>query len=522
MSKRPNVLLLFSDQHKASVMGDHPDVATPHLDRLAAGGTQFSRAYCQDAVCVPSRCSLFSGLYPRTFGSFDFRHMKGCYNDLSPYYAPMLDGAAPIQQVFQQQGYATAAFGKRHMHEPCDRGWDVSASHLPDESPDDNYSLWVKGLGYGDEAARDWAAELGQGLDGTLIDGKKDQFALLATRESRLPAHATMEAFTAMRTRQFLEERSRDQQPFFCYSSFYRPHQPYTPLKKFWDRHDRSRWGKGTNAGDAIRMPSTLREDTALLPPMMRSWFDGKNRVWRLDLARENEQLYRDYVSAYYALVEEIDSHVGAILGDLADLGLADDTIVVYASDHGDFVGSHGMVEKCAGGHNVFEDTLRVPMIFRWPGQIRGNAVCEDLAELVDIYPSLLRLCGVSSPPQTLDGKSLADTLRQGTRIDREFCVSENWSQATVITKRYKLGHWRNPFDPAIHFDFRGFGDMLFDREEDPDETNNIFRLAPASLRSKLAGMLESWDGEHPFNPPAMPDKLRPMLEATFAACTKD
>lgn len=523
MNKRPNVLFLFSDQHKASVMGveNHPDVATPHLDQLAAGGTRFSRAYCQDGICVPSRCSLFSGLYPRTFGGFDFRSMDGFYNELAPYYSPVLDEASPIQENFQRQGYTTAAFGKRHLYEPCDRGWDALASHLPEESPDDNYSRWVNDLGFADAEARDWAAELGQGRDGTLINGKKDQFALMATRESRLPDHATMEAFTAMRTRRFLGERSRDRVPFFCFSSFYRPHQPYTPLKTFWDRHDRSRWGRGTNSGDAIQMPASLRGDPDGLPPLLKTWFEGRNRVFRLDLARQDEQLYRDFVSAYYALVEEIDSHIGSILGDLEDLGLADDTIVVYASDHGDFAGSHGMVEKCARGHNVYEDTLRVPLIFRWPGRIRENVVCGDLAELVDVYPTLLQLCGLSAPPQNLEGKSLADTLREGRGIDREFSVSENWVQATVITKRYKLGHWRKPADPSIHLDFRDCGDMLFDLQADPGETRNIFQNAPAAVRTRLAAHLDAWDAAHPLNPPGVSNELRKQLEAHVANCSR-
>ena len=519
---RPNILLLFSDQHKASVLGceGHPDVATPHLDALARDGTRFSRAYCQDAICVPSRCSMLTGLYPRSFGSMDFRHMAGNHNDLAPYFAPTLWESDPMQKIFQDAGYATAAFGKRHLYEPCDTGWDTTASHLPDESPSDDYLGWIQGRGLSREAAEDWAAELGQGLDGTLIDGKTDQFAPLATRASRLPDDATMEAFTASRTRQFLRERSKDSQPFFCWSSFYRPHQPYTPLPRYWDRHDRTRWGRGTNAGDALFMPGTLREDPAKLPPFLRGWFHGRNRVWCLDQARQDEQLYRNYISAYYALVEEIDHHVGAILSDLDALGMAENTIVLVASDHGDFVGSHGMVEKCSAGHNVYEDTLRVPLIVRWPGKVREGAVRADLTELVDLYPTLIDLCQLPAPRQSLDGRSLARTLCNGEPVGRSYCVSENWAQATVITERFKLGHWKAPDDAGIHFDFREFGDMLFDLERDPGETRNIFSTVPEVLRVELMHLLAEWEEKHPLRRPTMPPGLRELLESILRGWT--
>jgi arylsulfatase A-like enzyme len=418
-----------------------------------------------------------------------------------------------MQAHFRNAGYTTAAFGKRHLYEPCDRGWDHTASHLLGESPGAEYDSWVSAAGFGREAALDWAAELGTAQDGSLINGQADRFALLATRASALPPHMTMEAFTAERTKAFLRDCAASNQPFFCWSSFYRPHQPYTPLPSYWARHDRSEWGAGTNHGSAIAMPETLRTDPAEVPPYLRAWCEGTNRVWRIDLARANEQLYRDYVSAYYALVEEVDAHCGDILALLDELGLARDTIVIYASDHGDFAGAHGMVEKCSAGHNVYEDTLRVPLILRLPDRIQQGVERSDLVELVDLYPTLVDLCDLEQPPHALEGRSLAGTLENGSAVGREYCVSENWVQSTVITDRYKLGRWREPVDPSLHFDFREFGDMLYDRIEDPLETNNIIGDAPG-IRADLERKLAAWEAEHPLNLPDVPEVTRKRFEA--------
>jgi arylsulfatase A-like enzyme len=485
--QKPNVLVLFTDQHKASVLSceDHPDVATPHLDRLAAEGARFSRAYCQDAICVPSRCSLFSGLYPRTLGVLD--NSGG---------SQVIDQVVPVQQAFRQAGYRTAAFGKRHLRGACDDGWDVAASHMFRESPDDNYVTWIQEQGLSQEFAHDWAAEFGRGPTGSPEQELEIPFAILGTRESRLPDGTTMEAYTAHRTRTFLAQCAHEKVPFFCFSSYYRPHQPYTPLAKYWRRHDRSRWGAGTNRGEALSRPATLGESPENLPPILQGQFQGENRVWRLDRAREDEQLYRDYISAYYALVEEIDDHVGGVLATLKELGLAQNTIVVYTADHGDFCGAHGMIEKCAAGHNVYEDTLRVPLIVHWPAEIAPR-LYDGLVELVDLYPTLLNLCGLSAPECAwpLQGRSLAGVLAGGaSAVERPYIVSENWTQATVLTPKYKLGAWIDP-GPGYAVDFRGrFPDLLFDRQDDPLETQNLIgQPRVAGAERTLRGHLRHW-----------------------------
>jgi len=184
-------------------------------------------------------------------------------------------------------------------------------------------------------------------------------------------------------------------------------------------------------------------------------------------------------VAYYYALTSEVDACVGRIMDGLDRLGLSDDTIVIYTSDHGEFVAAHGMVEKCALGHNVYEDTLRVPLIVAWPKRFLEGAVNKSLVELVDLYPTLMDLLNLKRPKDAreLPGKSLIPSLTENKPTGRKYAVSENWNQATVITERYKLGLWIDP-GPIPRYKRRDnrqrFPNQLFDREIDPKETNNL------------------------------------------------
>lgn len=461
LKRKPNILLLFSDQHQADCMGfqNHPDVITPNLDELANSGTVFNRAYCQDGVCVPSRMSLMTGLYPRRLGIL--------HNDDN---SSVMDEVVSLPSVLKQNGYCTAAFGKRHLKGAADLGWDYHRGHSKDETPGNSYWEWIEQHGYLDEFLSDWGAEF----------GGKYPAADLGTRISKLPENMTMEAFSAQQTIAFLREQKNRDKPFFCWTSFYRPHQPYNAQKRFLDMYDYSSWGSGTAKDDAIKKPATLNQSPDALPPALKEWHEGKNKVWRLDKAARDEQLWRFYIASYYALITEIDHHIGAIMKALEEEGLLENTIVVYTSDHGDFVGRHGMIEKCALGHNIYEETLRVPLIVSCPGRIQQGRTIHELAEMFQLYPTLLELADIERPRAThaIDAVSLAAVLLGGKPSKRDYIVSENWSQASVITDRHKLGIWLDPTEYAKNRDFRPCGDMLFDRLHDPDEIENVIGKA--------------------------------------------
>jgi len=464
--KKPNVLLLFSDQHNKKVMGfeGHPDVITPNLDKLGAESVVFDRAYCTTGICAPSRSSLMSGLYSRTLGLLSNGEKTEVMNEV-----------VSLATLFKHNNYNTYAFGKRHTSEAVDSGWDVQQSHLCNETPGNSYTEWVEKMGYGKEFANDWSAEFGKGSGCSSFVNEKLPVADLGTRISALPENMTMEAFTTNLTIQMIKDQAKSDKPFFCWATFYRPHQPYTPLKKFMDMYDVSAWGMGRKNGSSIRKPASLYEPKENVPPMMQSIRDGGNKVWNVDKAFTDEQLWRNYIGAYYALVTEIDHCVGEMLKTLDEAGIAEETIVIYTSDHGDFVGNHGMVEKAAAGQNVYEDILNIPLIIRYPGNKENGKHSGELVSLVDIYPTLVELIGLRMPElkYPLQGESMVKTLLSGKPMNRKFFVSESWSQATVITKNQKLGIMLNPTPIHKNWDFRNFGDMFFDRVKDPFEVDN-------------------------------------------------
>ena len=492
-AKKPNVLLLFSDQHQAACLGveGHPDVLTPNLDRLSAQGVRFTRAYSNDAICAPSRMSLMSGLYPRTLGCLDNSDSTS-----------VMDKVIPLQQAFKAAGYVTAAFGKRHLKRGVDQGWDIHKSHLDSESPGGgSYVKWVTDQGFERAFAEDWAAEFGRGPQGSTFAKTPLPSAQMGTRTSKLPEEKTMEAFTATETLAFIKAQKAKGQPFFCWSSYYRPHQPYNPLPKYLALYDTTKWGKGRLAKDGLHKPETLETPKEKLPPLLARQRSSVEGIWCLGLAEREQQLYRDYIGAYYALVTEIDHHIGQIVNMLEEEGLLEDTIVIYTSDHGDFVGNHGMIEKCAVGHNIYEDTLRVPLLVFWKGKTQAGLVTDDLVQLADLYPTLMALCGIAPPcqPAPYGGSSLAPLLLKGKRLDRDFIISENWSQTTVIGKRFKYGRMNDTAKTVQRHNFVTFGDMLFDLLQDPlEQSNRVGSPEGAAEKKRLLELLDDWEKQFP------------------------
>jgi arylsulfatase len=464
--KKPNVIILFSDQHNKKVMGfeGHPDVITPNLDKLAAESLIFDKAYCNVGVCTPSRSALLTGLMPRTLGLL-----------ANPGHTSVMDDAVSMATIFKNNNYNTYAFGKRHVSTSIDAGWDVKKDHAYKPNDDDNYVSWIERNGYAKEFAHDWAAEFGRGPRGSSEFETKIPTADLGTRISKLPEDFTMEAFTTQETIKMIKEQAKSEKPFLCWATFYRPHQPYNPLQKYMDMYNVSEWGEGTKKGSGIKIPESFYEPTKNLPPLLQSQRNGGNKVWNMDKAFKNEQLWRNYIGAYYALVTEIDHCVGEILNALEEADLEEETIVIYTSDHGDFVGNHGMVEKAAAGQNVYEDILNIPLIIRFPGKTKNGKRTAELVTLADVLPTLIEMLDLKVPDlkYPIQGESMADIITKNGSMNRDYLISESWSQAAVITQNSKLGIMLDPTVVHKNWDYREFGDMFFDMEKDPLEIDN-------------------------------------------------
>lgn len=475
--RRPNILLLFSDQHHAGAMGcaGNGIVQTSAMDSLAREGVRFVRAYCQDGICVPSRTSMLSGVYPRTTGCLD-----------NPSEPPKPERYTMLHHILRQNGYVTGCFGKRHLPPGhggamC-LGWDRSATTISgkQDPSDETYESWLSEKGLLDK----YKAGVGENIMGS------DLFCKL----SQLEPDKRDAAYTADKSIEFLKRCKEDKKQFFCWATFHGPHHPYTPPKKWADLYP----------AEDMPLPANIDEPVEHLPPELRSWRGNEKRPWNLGTAAGRKELYKQYISYYYAQVTEVDHYMGRILDELESLGLREDTIVIYASDHGDFVGHHGMAEKCALGHNVYEDILRVPLIISWPQKFKKHVACDDLVELLDIYPTLVDLLGIKMPEgaQALAGISLVPTLVAGQRTGRKYAVSENWTQVSIVTENYKLGVWIDP-GPLPRYkqrDLRGkFPDMLFDLRNDPLETKNLVgRQEVADVEKVLRGYLAEWQAKTP------------------------
>ena len=427
--KKPNVLWLMSDQHNANCTGyaGHPDVRTPNLDRVAAGGVNFSDAFCNNPICAPSRVSFITGQYCHTHGLLS--------NDNRSITEPNLDSVA---SVFRRYGYQTALIGKSHMVP----AWDAESfefrryTDLIDASAMDpttnHYFKYLCDLGL-EDYYEEGTAKPGQ--DHTL-DGQ---------RAAALPYEHSIERFTGNETLNFLQGRDRDR-PFFVQMSFQRPHGPITPAREHFDRYD---------------------PDTLTLPANARDWlenrFEGKpgfmverlRRGCRYPLAADESALRR-VLASYYALISCIDDEIGRVLDQLEQTGDLDNTIVFYTADHGDFAGEHGLFHKNFG---IYDSIHRIPFLLNWPGGPEGVG-CEEIVESVDWYPTVCALCGVPVPDGREGSNLLPVVGGEAAWKEAAFC---EWGHCSAVrTAHHRLVFYRDS----------GEGE-LYDHRDDPGEAAN-------------------------------------------------
>lgn len=407
---RYNVLFLFSDQHNAKCLSSagHPTVRTPYLDGLAKEGAYFPRAYANNPICTPSRMCYLSGLYPSTHGYY------GLYGVEPP--EPMTN----IFSWFQRHGYRTGAVGK--LHTP--RFWvERHCDYVYDEFIE--YPKYLEGAGLYDHN------------DNRAFTGKRDG------QVSKIPFDHSCEHALYQQTARFLKnegepaDRNKPDAPFFGWVSFSRPHQPYVASEPY---------------------ASMYNPETIDLPPSgdhPQDEADGKYR------GLPEEELRR-YLASYYGLITQIDASIGMILKTLDEMGYRDDTIVVYASDHGDYAGEHGRIEKKGGiSHRAISN---VPFIVRHPEDRFTTGRVDSIVESVDLFPSLCAMAGVPVP-STVQGRSFVPAMEDSsdTTDCRRSALTENPYRKAITTERYRYVA-----------NLEGESDELYDLEKDPWELNNL------------------------------------------------
>ena len=372
---RPNLLFVFTDEQRFDTLGCYGNarIRTPNTDRLAAAGVLFERAYVTQPVCTPSRSTLLTGLWPHTSGLVE--------NNI-----PLPDEVPCLPEMLPPGEYATAYMGKWHL------GDEIFAQHGFDEwvSIDDGYRGY-----YRDGRDRDtrstyhhWLAAQGR------RPGKDNAF----TRDqiTALPEELSKPAYLADEACRFLDERAADARPFCLFVNFFEPHMPYSSCRD--GQYDPASLPLPANFGD-VPGEDTHPKHRMFSRTYTEQGFEG------CDL--RSEEGWRRIQANYYGLCSLVDTHFGRVLQRLEALGLDENTIVVYTSDHGDMMGSHRLLAKCV----QFEEAVRVPLIVRAP-RAAARRVAGPVSQ-IDLVPTLLELMGAAVPGH-LQGTSWADALTGG------------------------------------------------------------------------------------------------------------
>lgn len=458
----PNVLFIASDDMRPQLgcYGD-PVVKSPNLDRLAARGVVMDRAYCQQALCSPSRISLLSGRRPSTTKIWD----------IGPTLRSKMPDITTLPQHFKNNGYFCRSLGKiYHVGIDDPDSWSVESfvSKVPRRGPEgqkmvseyvakmkrENQPIPAKGKGGAPYAGPAWEApELG---DDQLSDGDTCREAIEALRGLA----------------------KKPQQPFFLAVGFVNPHVPYVAPKKYFDLYDRNKLVLPDNRFAPRGAPKYAAQSGGDF-----YWYAGVPSADQI-----TEELGKTYLHAYLAAISYVDALVGRLMETLHETGLDKNTIIVFWGDHGYYMGEHNW---WGGKHNNYEGATRVPLIVAVPGMKTAGQHASGIVEFVDLYPTLAELAGLKIP-DGLDGQSFAPLLSDPSRQWKKGALSEyprggNHGIA-LVTQYYRYVEWKNKKGEIVDVE-------LYDHQKDPAENQNV--AADPAYRQQLdqhaAMMREDW-----------------------------
>ena len=484
MGDRPNILLITSDQQHWSTLGClNPEIQTPNLDRLASEGTLYERAYCPNPTCTPTRASMITGKYPSQHGAWSLG-------------TKLPESEHTVGEDFQAAGYRTSLVGKAHF-QPLDATEQYSSLEAYPALQDLEFWRDFDGPFYGFERvqlARNHTDEAHVGqhyavwMEERGLANWRDHFrpptGTTPAQKHRwsIPEDYHYDAWSAEETcRQLDEYRSRGEN-FFLWASFFDPHPSYL-VSEPWDQmYDPAQLTvPSLTPGEHDANPPHFRK-TQETNPDFSAWRESGHGIHGYSSHLHDRDEMAKNIAVYYGMVSLMDKHIGRILDQLEARGLADDTLVVFTTDHGHLFGQHGMNAK--GGFH-YEDLIRLPYIVRAPGEVPKGKRSRSLQSLVDLPVSFLRWAGIEVP-RSMVGVDQGPVWRDESVAARDHCIVENHHEATTIhiktyvEDRYKL---------TVYFQ-QDYGE-LFDLQNDPGEVANLWhspahRELKAELTSKL------------------------------------
>ena len=459
MTERPNILFITTDHLRYDALGytGDPLVQTPAIDALAEKSTRFSKCFVQNPVCSPSRASFMTGRYPKNHG------VKWNGSKLGEHEITMVE-------AFKNRGYTTASVGKhgigqqrfRQVLDHMDavgirRGWKERADGdytVADPNPFEQYVL-------------DRGYEYRTGY--ALPNFRKN----LGAVPSDLPEDCHIDAYVGMKSIEYLEGLDTDD-PFFLWVGFYGPHHPYVPSGRFAKMYD----------PDDVPPFRRAEDDIAKKPPEYALYFKAEHHKYR-GFDRAPDEAFRKMKAAYCGMVSQIDWQVGLIIEALERKGVADETIVVFLSDHGEFLGDHGIPAKAPF---LLDCMLHVPCLIAVPG--RAGRACDALVESIDLFPTLAHLAGFDAP-ECVQGVDLSPLMRGERAEVRDTVFAEAVDKRCIRTREWKY----------IHYPTKTYGE-LYDLIRDPFELDNLYDAQPqrrnAMQRAFYAHMDATEDFIHP------------------------
>ena len=483
-SRRPNILLITSDQQHRSTLGTVNDrIRTPALDRLCNEGVRFDRAYCPNPTCTPTRASIITGMYPSQHGAWSLG--TKLYEDVPTF-----------TQMLMQSGYTTGLVGKAHFQPlksvygmesieamPNWRDLDfwrkfrgpwygfenveISRMHGSECLVGGHYAIWMEENGFAN-----WADHFEKWP-------QDPEFAkrLRANRHWALPEEFHYTRWTGERTIAQLDRAAQDERPFFLWASFHDPHPPYIVPEPWASMYDPADMVPGKlTAGEHDRNPIHFGKTQEDDPDWWREAARGEAIHGGKSHLRDEGELRKD-MAVYYGMVSFMDQQIGRILDRLDEQGLADNTIVVFTTDHGHFLGQHGLIAKAI---HHYEDVMRLPFIVRYPGKVPAGKTSEAIQNLVDLAPTFLSAAGLEKTGlmpgvDQMPAWCGADPVRTWS-VSENHHGTEHFHMRSYVNQRYKITVYRDGTDGE-----------LFDLEKDPGEVNNLWHDPQAgSLKCEL------------------------------------
>jgi arylsulfatase A-like enzyme len=461
----PNILLLCTDQQRYDVLGAYgnPHIQTPAIDGLAAAGVRFDRCYSPSTVCAPARASLLTGLYPHAHG-------------LWANGVTLPDRQPLIGRLLADAGYDCGLAGKLHLG-ACFGGRDekrhddgyrfFSWAHDPSHgSPNNAYHRWLAS-----EHPEIWGR---QGDASSAIEGTANRSG------DDMPTEAHYSHWVAEEAIRFLREDRPADQPFYFVANFYDPHHPFVAPPEYVERFR----GK---VPPPIR-PSSPADDK---PPIQAETSKESYAGHAPGFLSYTKAEIQEIIANYYAMVALIDDEVGRILVELDWLGLAEDTLVVFTSDHGEMLGDHGQLLK---GPLFYEGAVRVPMVLRWPGRLPGGVVRSDLVGLHDLYATFLSAAGLPEPAHNNSVDLLP--VARGDSAGRGWALSEYRDSGhplspAVHATMLRIGKYKLVVHHGAPATLRDRTGELYDLDRDPDENQNLWNdPSHRTVRSELTEQL--------------------------------